>query len=76
MTTGDDLIRRYNENRKRIMETKEPLSREDAAWIIEEVLDTLIEVGNGVTDEHLHDACDLLFKFRDQWFKNAEKKDG
>lgn len=31
---------------------------------IEDVLDTLLEVGNGVTDEMLHEAADKLFKVR------------
>ena len=33
--------------------------------LIEDVLDTLTEVGNGVTDKHLHEAADKLFKARD-----------
>ena len=33
--------------------------------LIEDVLDTLTEVGNGVTDEQLHKAADKLFKARD-----------
>ena len=33
--------------------------------LIEDVLDTLIEVGNGTTDEMLHEAADKLFMVRD-----------
>lgn len=33
--------------------------------LIEDVLDTLIEVGNGVTDEALHECADKLFRVRD-----------
>ena len=33
--------------------------------LIEDVLDTLIEVGNGVTDEMLHYAAEQLFDARD-----------
>lgn len=33
--------------------------------LIEDILDTLIEVGNGVTDEDLHESADKLFKVRD-----------
>ena len=33
--------------------------------LIEDVLDTLIEVGNGVTDEALHESADKLFRVRD-----------
>lgn len=36
----------------------------DPMLLIEDVLDTLVEVGNGVTDEHLHEAADKLFKAR------------
>lgn len=46
----------------------------DARLIIEDVLDTLIEVGNGVTDEELHYAADKLFKFRDAWLNQAIKE--
>lgn len=38
---------------------------DEVMLLIEEILDTLIEVGNGVTDEHLHEAADKLFKIRD-----------
>ena len=37
----------------------------EAMSLIESVLDTLVEVGNGVTDEHLREATDQLFKARD-----------
>ena len=33
--------------------------------LIEDILDTLIEVGNGTTDEMLHEAANKLFKVRD-----------
>ncbi len=33
--------------------------------LIEDALDTLIEVGNGTTDEMLHEAADELFRVRD-----------
>jgi len=52
----------------------ELLDDEDAQEIIESVLDTLIEVGNGVTDHHLHEACDQLFALRDKWFKQKCKE--
>lgn len=55
------------------------LSDYDAKLIIEEVIDTLIEVGNGTTDEQLHKACDYLLSLRDLWFdkrinQNSNKK--
>lgn len=48
------------------------LTKEKASIILEDVIDTLIEVGNGVTDEMLHDAADDLIRFRDQWFNKIE----
>lgn len=44
------------------------ITNNEAKLLIEDVLDTLSEVGNGVTDKMLHEACDKLFKFRDEWF--------
>lgn len=45
----------------------------EASSLLEDVLDTLVEVGNGVTDSDLHDAADKLFEFRNEHF-NAIKK--
>jgi hypothetical protein len=42
-----------------------------AANLLEEVIDTLIEVGNGITDEDLHKAADKLLKFREECFENC-----
>ncbi len=39
--------------------------RETALEIIEKALDTLMEVGNGVTDQMLHELCDEIFILRD-----------
>jgi hypothetical protein len=50
------------------------MTKEEATTILEDVLDTLVEVGNGTTEEHLKEACDKLFKFRDEWFNKSEKK--
>lgn len=44
------------------------LTKKEAAEILEDVLDVLVEVGNGTTDEQLQEACDKLFKFRDGYF--------
>lgn len=51
---------------------------DEAMELIEEVLDTLIEVGNGVKDEDLHRAADYLFKARDilESIQAAEESDG
>lgn len=60
----------YNKIEDIIDNKKEPLTLEEASVILETVIDTLCEVGNGVTDSDLHEACDKLFYFRDNWFKN------
>ncbi len=58
-------------NLSRIREFKgQPLSKGDASILLEETLDCLIEVGNGITDEDLHAAADDLLQFRDNWFNN------
>jgi len=48
------------------------MNKEEAAIIIEEVLDTLVEVGNGTTQHDLHEAADQLFRFRNEWFNKIE----
>jgi hypothetical protein len=57
---------------KNIVEVSD-ISDSEASIILETVLDTLIEVGNGTTDRQLHEQCDQLFKFRDKWFVNKIK---
>jgi len=37
--------------------------------LLEKAIDTLIEVGNGTTDEMLKEACDDLFIFRKEFDK-------
>jgi len=37
------------------------MTNNEARTIIEEVIDTLIEVGNGVTDQDLHKECNKLY---------------
>ena len=44
------------------------MTNNEARTIIEEVIDTLIEVGNGVTDQDLHKECDKLLSFRNEYF--------
>lgn len=39
-----------------------------AACLLEDVIDTLIEVGNGTTEDHLNEALHKLLRFRDEWF--------
>lgn len=43
------------------------MNKTEAHKIIEDVLDVLVEVGNGTTDEQLREACDKLFKFKDEF---------
>jgi hypothetical protein len=55
-------------------EDSQPLSVDEASEILEDVIDTLIEVGNGVTDKMLHEAADKLLRFRDQYFDVINNK--
>lgn len=48
---------------------QEALSQNEASKLLEDVLDILVEVGNGTTDEMLKEAANKLFKFRDGYFK-------
>lgn len=59
-----------------IMAKESNLSNSEASILLETVLDTLVEVGNGVTDETLHEAADQLFKFRDFWFEHTVGPNG
>jgi hypothetical protein len=43
--------------------------------LIEDILDTLIEVGNGTTDEMLHEAADELFRVRDLLKKTVKDQE-
>jgi len=43
------------------------MDKDEARLIIEDVLDTLVEVGNGVSDEMLHEAAGKLFRFRNEF---------
>jgi len=60
-----EIIKKANEGQQ--------ISDNEAAYIIEHLLDTLIEVGNGVTAEMLHEWCEMLLIFRDHWFNQAVK---
>lgn len=51
------------------------MTKEEAREILEDVLDTLVEVGNGTTDDDLKEAADHLFRFRDEWFKKVQQTD-
>ena len=44
------------------------ITKEEAGGLLEDVLDVLVESGNGATQEDLGEAADKLFKFRDRWF--------
>lgn len=43
--------------------------------LIESVLDTLVEVGNGTTDEMLHEAAEKMFQVRDMLEGKERKED-
>lgn len=51
--------------------TPRKLTRGEAFCIIDGVIDTLIEVGNGVTDEMLHADADKLFLVRDYFISRT-----
>lgn len=76
MITMENLIKKQNErmNQLDLSITSGSLSDEDATLIIEIVLDTLIEVGNGTTDDELHKAADYLIALRDKWFDKRKIK--
>ncbi len=65
----------FFEQKKKIEPNKTPPSKRmdyrEASEIIEDVLDALVEVGNGVSDSDLHDVADKLFKFRDNYLNIA-----
>lgn len=48
------------------------MDKKEAATILEDILNILVEVGNGTTHEELHEAADLLFDFRDHYFKYSD----
>ncbi len=49
------------------------LTREEASSLVDDVIDTLIEVGNGVTDEMLHADADKLFMVRDYYLHDRKE---
>jgi hypothetical protein len=57
---------------KKIDLTKKKLTKQEASFLLEEVIDRLIEVGNGVTEKELHEAADYLLAFRDKWFNHSK----
>lgn len=71
----ENLIKKHNERMKQLdlSIVSGSLSDDDAALIIENVLDALVEVGNGITDEELHKTADYLFALRDKWFNKRSK---
>ena len=62
MTLDEYLKVKQEINRK--VSAKELLTDSEASIVLEHVIDTLIEVGNGVSEEDLRDCTNLLFSFR------------
>lgn len=60
------------------LSTEAPELPEEVMTLIEEVLDTLVEAGNGVTNKDLHNAADRLFRVRDvlEGMEPGQKKKG
>lgn len=50
-------------------------TRAEVFGLIEDILDTLIEIGNGTTDEMLHEAADELFRVRDLLEKSVKEQE-
>jgi len=48
------------------------MNRKEANDILEDVIDTLNEVGNGTSDADLHTARDQLLRFRDEYHNKQE----
>ena len=71
MMVMNNFIKQYQKRLKQLDAAilNNNLTDEDAALIIEIVLDSLIEVGNGVSDETLHESAEYLFALRDKWFQ-------
>jgi len=72
MNTQTPIIKIHNEKLLQLdkdIKNKKFLSNEDASFIIENLLDVLVEVGNGTTDEELHKQADYLFALRDKYLK-------
>ena len=51
-----------------------PMQYAEARVLIECVIDTLMEVGNGTTPEELHTAADQLLLFRDKYLNLVEDR--
>lgn len=58
-----------------IKENPRQLTDAEAFDLIDDVIDTLIEVGNGTTDEMLHASADKLFAVRDYYIKGGAHTD-
>jgi len=53
-------------NNKKILDTN------DVEYLIEEVIDTLIESRNNPDDTRLSEATNIMISIRDRWFKNLD----
>lgn len=65
-----------NEDWVEIKKKHRAITCEEAFSLVDDVIDTLIEVGNGTTDEMLHEGADKLFVVRDCYIRNCEKPKG
>lgn len=57
---------------KAVKENPRKLTESEAFNLVDNVIDTLIEVGNGTTDDMLHEAADILFLVRDYYISEKE----
>lgn len=69
-----NVIKQHNEAMKQLdlsIANNETLTNNQAKLIIENVLDTLTEVGNGTTDNMLYATLDYMFALRDLWYNRV-----
>ena len=70
----ENLIKKHSERMEQLdLSILSDSSPNDDALITENVSNTVIEVGNGITDEELHKAADYLSTFKDKWFDKRIK---
>jgi len=54
------------------IQNQENLNNNDAEFIIEEIIDLLIEIDNGVSEERIKDAKSYMIALKILWFKNIK----
>ena len=75
LTESMRLINKHNQRYKQLVESinSAKLSNDDAKLILEIVIDALSEVGNGISDDKLHEEKNHLIALRYKWFNQIIK---